>query len=231
VKDVSVVVFSSQTLLNIIGFFAGHQPFCLPHLNAHQQELAIQMEAIIGDHDLLREELNKSRMHSQDEMPNFVHEFSLIDAWQTRTLAQVTKLVTQEADRARNVIRTIMDKNQSRATSNTVAITEEFEQLKKRLSMLGEQLQERMKMSEYLEPDLRQWQNQLSDIKNSNVTPRVQTRAVVNKLIVRERRQIQINVSNILDIKSENADRLNSSSNVYNDDSSEGVSYSTHEYL
>jgi hypothetical protein len=90
--------------------------------------------------------------------------------------------------------------------------------------MLGEQLQERMKMSEYLEPDLRQWQNQLSDIKNSNVTPRVQTRAVVNKLIVTERRQIQINVSNILDIKSENADRSELSNRVYSEDYDERMS-------
>jgi hypothetical protein len=182
------------------------------------------MEAIIGDHDLLREELNKPRIYSQEEMPNFVHEFSLIDAWQTRTLEQVTKVVTQEADRARNVIRTVMKENKYRANFNTVAIAGEFEQLKKRLSMLGEQLQERMKMSEYLEPDLRQWQNQLSDIKNSNVTPRVQTRAVVNKLIVTERRQIQINVSNILDIKSENADRSELSNRVYSEDYDERMS-------
>jgi hypothetical protein len=213
VKDVSVAGFSSQSLLNITEIFAGHQPFCFLHLSAHQQELAIQMEGIIGDHDLLREELNKPRIYSQEDMPNFVHEFSLIDAWQTHTLAQVTKVVTQEADRARNVIRTIMDENQRRATSNTVAITEEFERLKKRLAMLSEQLQERMKTSEYLEPDLRQWQNQLTDIKKCSVTPRVCTDAIVNKLIVRETRQININVSNILDINYEDAERSKASNN------------------
>lgn len=213
VKDVSIVVFFSQSLLNIIGIFSGHQPFCLPHLNAHQQELATQMEAIIGDHDLLREELNKHRIHSQDKMPDFVHEFSLIDAWQTRTLTQVTKMVTQEADRARNVIRSVMEENQRRANSNIVAITEEFEQLKNRLSMLSEQLQERMKTSEYLEPDLREWQNQLSDIKKSSMTPLARTLAIVNNLTVRETRQIKINISNILDINYEDTERSEASNN------------------
>jgi hypothetical protein len=234
----------------LMGIFVGHQPFCLPHLNAHQQELAVQMEAIISEHDLLHEELKKPRIQSQDKMPNFVHEFGLIDTWQRRTLAQVTKIVTQEADRARSDIRTIIETNKYRANSNIAAITEEFERLKKRLTKLSEQLQEKMNTSEYLEPDLRQWQSELSDIKRSSITPRIQTRVIVNKLTVRETRQIQINASNILDVVSDDPERSEASNNNkktnrsmeemgiempvpynYNVESNESVSKSVHERL
>ncbi len=92
---VSILYFFFQSSPKIIWLFAGQQPFCLPHLNTHQQQLATKMEEIVRDHDLLCEELDKHRIHSVLEMPNFAHEVTLIDACQTRTLAQVTKIIIQ----------------------------------------------------------------------------------------------------------------------------------------
>ncbi len=49
-----------------------------------------------------------------------------------------------------------MEENRHRAYAIEAAIAEDFDRLKKRLTTLGEQLQERMKTSDYLEPDLHQ---------------------------------------------------------------------------
>jgi len=212
--DVSILCFFFQFSREIICLFVGQQPFCLSHLNNHQQQLAIQMEEIVRDHDLLYEELNKHRIHSESEMPDFVHEFTFIDAWETRTLAQATKIITQEADRARTVIRLVMEENRYRAYAIEVAIAEDFDRLKKSLGTLGEQLQERMKTNDYLEPDLHQWNTELSEIKGFSLAPQVPIRVIVNKLVVRETRQIQIDAANVLDIKYEDAERTKASNHV-----------------
>jgi hypothetical protein len=167
------------------------------------------MENIVRDHDLLHEELKKSCIQPVYKLPDFANELSLIDAWETHTLAYVTKIINQEADRARNVVRSIINENRDRMQAVEIAISEKFDQLKKRLAMLSDQLQERMKTSDYLEPDLLQWNTELSDIKRLCITPQASTHRIVNKITVTETKQTKIDISNTLDIKHEDEDRSN----------------------
>ncbi|UJR18905.1 hypothetical protein I4U23_022033 [Adineta vaga] len=70
------------------------------------------MEGIVHIHDLLLEELNEHCSPLVHELLTFARELSLIDAWQIRTLAQATNQITQEANRARNIVRQAIEENQ-----------------------------------------------------------------------------------------------------------------------
>jgi hypothetical protein len=73
--------------------------------------------------------------------------------------------------------------------------------------MLSEQVQVRTKTNDYLEPDLHQWDNELSSIRILSLAPPVSKHVIINKLVLKEIRQIKIDVSNIPDIEYEDADR------------------------
>lgn len=180
----------------------------------HQQQLNTQMENIVRDHDLLHKELKKPCIQSLYKVPDFVDELSLINAWEARTLAYVTKIINQEADRARNIVHSIINENHDCVQAVEIAISEEFDQLQKRLAMLSDQLQERMKTSDYLEPDLLQWNTELSNIKRLSITPQASTDRIVNKITVRETKQTKIDISNTLDIKHQYENRSNTQNHV-----------------
>ncbi|UJR08760.1 hypothetical protein I4U23_013017 [Adineta vaga] len=186
-----------------------NQSFCLPHLTTHHQQLTIQMEALISIHDLLHEELDKPHDTLTGDLPTYVREFNLIDTWKDRTIAQITKQITQEADRTRNVIRQIMEENQRRVDADITAITKGFKQLKDRLSTISEQLQARMRSGDYLEPDIHRWNIALDDIKRWNVTLQTAKPLVVDRLIMGEMKQIHIDASNVLSIEYEKLEHAN----------------------
>jgi hypothetical protein len=165
------------------------------------------MNEIVRIHDLLHEELNGDHTVLVYESRNFAHELSLIGAWQMRTLTQATKQIAQEADRARNIVHQIIEENRHRIVANEIALSEDFERLKKRLTMLSEQLHVRTKTNDYLEPDLHQWDNELSSIRILSLAPPVWKHVIINKLVFKEIRQIKIDISNILDIDYEDANR------------------------
>lgn len=184
------------------------------------------MENIVTDHDLLREEIEKDRTQSAFELPEFTRELKLIDAWENGTLAYITKLINTEAERARNVVRAVMNENRERVYAMESTISEEFDQLKKRLGILSEQIQEKIKNGDYLEPDLHRWSTELNDIKRLNTISQVSTPTIISKLIIGETKKIRLDVLNTLDIQYpeeessislEHVNRTKDSKNVYHD--------------
>lgn len=146
--DVSIVVFLNLHL-SLLKFLIGHRSFCLSHLNDHQQQLLGQMDILFHKHNLLREQLSKNRVHSDNEMPEFLQEFTGIDSWERNTLAYMSKIISAEAERARDVIRQIIAENRQRISANEAATSEELDRLKTRLEILSKQLQARIETKDF----------------------------------------------------------------------------------
>ena len=177
----------------------------MAHLNEHHQQLSGHVELLLQKHDLLRDQLNRRRIHSADKMPDFSHEFTAIDSWERNASAHMNEMINAEVERVRNVIRRIIEENHHRTSTNEAAISEEFDRLKNLLETLSKQLQTRMKTMDFLEPDLQQWETQLKDIARSSLAPQVHRQKIIDKLYVRQARRVDIDISNTLGIMFEDA--------------------------
>jgi hypothetical protein len=116
-----------------------HQSFCRKHSEEHRQELAIQMDSIGQEHDILQRDINREG----DTHPLL----SRIDVWERESINKIQQAA-----------------NQARADLNQL-IKQTKQDLKTTVGRLTNELQSSRESEDYTELDLKKWIDQLNELR------------------------------------------------------------------
>ena len=124
------------------------QEFCFKHITDHRQELSRQLEEVEVNRDLFRQTL------TEDITDQHKHVFmQQIDSWEHDSI----KIIQQTAAKAR--------------IQYQKHITEKTENIERGLNMLTKQLQRGREEDDYFETDLKQWNEELTRLKEELTKP------------------------------------------------------------
>jgi hypothetical protein len=122
------------------------QSFCIKHVSEHRQELGVQLDVIMQEHDLLREELEKPSAKKNRILKK-------IDKWEKDSIAKI----------------------QTAAENARKALQELLEQSKERLTKVCHDVSEALRSSReadnFSEHDLDQWKKQLQELQSEITSP------------------------------------------------------------
>ena len=124
------------------------QSFCLNHLLEHRQQLTKQLDEIQMTRDLFRQTLIEHINNSHDHL--LINE---INRWQQDSI----DLITKTAEEARQKVHKYLNRYSS--------------EMEKKLNELTEQLRESRKENDFMERDLQQWNQQLTQMSEELVKP------------------------------------------------------------
>ncbi|UJR32158.1 hypothetical protein I4U23_019625 [Adineta vaga] len=113
--------------------------FCERHLLKHRQELAYQLEDIMNDHELLRQDIEKTS--------NEYFYLRQINKWEQESIQKIRTI----ADNVRDEVRQTLDRTKRRFTRISRAIALD--------------LKASYKADDFLENDLKRWIQQLNDLR------------------------------------------------------------------
>jgi BMFP domain-containing protein YqiC len=116
-----------------------HQSFCRKHSEEHRQELAIQMDSVGQEHDILQRDINREA----DVQPLL----SRIDVWERESINKIQQVA-----------------NQARADLNQL-INQKKQELKTTVGRLINELQSSRESEDYTELDLKKWIDQLNELR------------------------------------------------------------------
>lgn len=115
------------------------QSFCRKHSEEHRQELAIQMDSIGQEYDVIQRDINKE---------SDIHPLlSRIDVWERESIDKIQQVA-----------------NQARVELNQL-IDERKNEVKTTMSQLTNELQSSRQSEDYTEIDLKKWTNQLNKLR------------------------------------------------------------------
>jgi hypothetical protein len=142
------------------------QDFCSDHVTDHRQELSKQLDEIVVNRDLFRETLTEQTV-KPEEHPLMKQ----INAWEHDSINKIR----QTADETRQIIFTLT--------------TEYIKQLEVKLTILTNELRRARQENDFFEIDLRQWNDQLTQLKNelngpSNIILREDSETLVTRIYV-----------------------------------------------
>jgi tRNA uridine 5-carbamoylmethylation protein Kti12 len=118
------------------------QDFCFDHVTDHRQELSKQLDEVEVNRDLFRQTLTEQTV-KPEEHPLMKQ----INAWEHDSINKIR----QTAEDTRQIIFT--------------HITEYIKQLEVKLRILTDQLRRARQENDFFEMDLRQWNEQLTQLK------------------------------------------------------------------
>ena len=142
------------------------QDFCYNHFGDHRQELYKQLEEVEVNRDLFRQILTE-----QTAKPQKHPLIQQIDKWERDSI----KKIRQTAEEARQIL-----------LQHT---TGHIKQIEIKLNKLTNQLKQSREENDFFETDLRQWNEQLTQLTNelnkpSNIALRQDSKPFVTKLYV-----------------------------------------------
>jgi len=115
------------------------QSFCRKHSEEHRQELAIQMDSVGQEHDILQRDINRDvGTHPL---------LSRIDIWERESIYKIQQVA-----------------NKARADLNQL-IGEKKQELKTTMGRLTNELQSSRESEDYTELDLKKWIDQLNELR------------------------------------------------------------------
>ena len=115
------------------------QTFCGKHVVEHRQQLALQLEYLMQDHDCIQQDLAVQR----DEHPSFEQ----IDAWEKKSIAQIQVAAKKTRDELRQVL------------------AQADERLRKTCQDIAMKLRAAREEENFSEIDLTRWTEQLNELR------------------------------------------------------------------
>ena len=121
------------------------QWFCIKHFNEHRQELAIEMDHVGEEHNLLQRDLSQNN-HEHDLL-------SHVNDWEQKSIAKIQTT----AEQVRIDIQKYLDNNK--------------QQRRTFLDRLTDELKASLQSDDYIETDLKKWLEQLKEIRKMLENP------------------------------------------------------------
>jgi len=121
------------------------QWFCIKHFNEHRQELAIEMDHVGEEHNLLQRDLSQNN-HEHDLL-------SHVNDWEQKSIAKIQTT----AEQVRIDIQKYLDNNK--------------QQRRTFLDRLTDELKASLQSDDYTETDLKKWLEQLKEIRKMLENP------------------------------------------------------------
>jgi hypothetical protein len=122
------------------------QSFCGKHVNEHRQELGVELDNIMQEHDSLQHEMEQS---SQEENPLV----KKIDEWEKDSIAKIQAA----AKMARTTLQELLSKSKERLSKVCLDITKN--------------LRSSREADDFSENDLIQWKEQLKELRSEITSP------------------------------------------------------------
>ncbi|CAF0921738.1 unnamed protein product [Didymodactylos carnosus] len=118
--------------------------FCEDHFTQHRQQLAVQLDKVIYDHDIIQQELTSST--SPTTNLNNIRAFTEIDQWEKETIKKVKAAAQEARFKALQL---------SSRTMNDI---------KTKFELVSKTIRVKKGAKSYAEPDLNRWEQELEEI-------------------------------------------------------------------
>jgi hypothetical protein len=122
------------------------QAFCVKHVTEHRQELGVQLDGIIQEHDLLQQEIDNPSAKKNPSLKK-------IDKWEKDSIAKIQTA----AETARKTLQELLEKSKER--------------LKKVCRDVTENIHSSREADDFSEHDLDRWNKQLKELQLEVTSP------------------------------------------------------------